>query len=165
MQPQRFAPKREIIGITPDRQFTIPEKYFSTLGFRSEAECFYQDGGLFIRPLQNTMSGEFAEHVLADLISQGYEGQELLKKFREKSLAIRPAVKKLIEEADQPRQQQQEPLLMPCQPQGRYAYEAGPAQGRYAYEAGPALNTAGLVLWAFLRDFRTSCRTWRHLKV
>ena len=96
----RVVPKREIISITSDRQFTIPEKYFTTLGFRNEAECFFQDGGFFIRPLQNTISGEFAEQIFADLISQGYEGQELLKKFKEKSLAVRPAVKMLIEEAD-----------------------------------------------------------------
>ena len=92
--------KREIVSITPERQFTIPEKYFSTLGFCNEAEIFFQDGGLFIRPLQSTITGEFAEYILADLISQGYEGQELLVKFREKSIAVRPAVKKLIEEAD-----------------------------------------------------------------
>ena len=100
MQPLKTAPKREIVSITPERQFTIPEKYFSTMGFRNEAECFYQDGGLFIRPLQSTITGEFAEYILADLISQGYEGQELLTKFREKSLAVRPAVEKLIAEAD-----------------------------------------------------------------
>ena len=100
MHSIKTAPIREIVSITPERQFTIPEKYFNTLGFRNEAECFFQDGGLFLRPLQNTFGGEFAEFILADLISQGYEGQELLTKFKEKSMAVRPAVKKLIEEAD-----------------------------------------------------------------
>ena len=92
--------KREIISISSQRQFTIPKKYFTTLGFGNEAECFFQDGGIFIRPLQNFVSGEFAEYILADLISQGYEGQDLLRKFKEYSQAIRPAVEKLIEEAD-----------------------------------------------------------------
>ena len=92
--------KREIISISSERQFTIPKKYFTTLGFGNEAECFFQDGGIFIRPLQNFVSGEFAEYILADLISQGYEGQDLLHKFKEYSKAIRPAVEKLIKEAD-----------------------------------------------------------------
>jgi len=34
------------------------------------------------------------------LISQGFSGQELLKRFNEQSKRIRPAVRKLISEAD-----------------------------------------------------------------
>jgi DNA invertase Pin-like site-specific DNA recombinase len=43
-------------------------------------------------------SGEFSEQILADLIAQGFSGQELLEKFKEQSKKVRPAVKKLIEE-------------------------------------------------------------------
>jgi len=43
-----------------------------------------------------TSGGEFSEQILADLLSQGYAGQELLEKFREYSKAIRPAVLKLL---------------------------------------------------------------------
>ena len=93
--------KREVVGISTRRQVTIPQKYYNLLGFGSEAECFLQDGGLFIRPLHNTSVNEFAEHILADLIDQGYEGQALLKNFKEKSSAIRPAVQKLINEVDE----------------------------------------------------------------
>ena len=82
------------------RQLTIPLKYFETLGFNNEAECFLQEDGLFIRPLRDSGGGEFSEQILADLISQGYAGQELLDKFKEYSKAVRPAVLKLIEEAD-----------------------------------------------------------------
>ena len=55
---------------------------------------------LFIKSSNNPSGGEFAEYILADLISQGYEGQNLLAKFKENLRAIRPAVQKLINEAD-----------------------------------------------------------------
>lgn len=46
------------------------------------------------------MSGEFDEQILADLISQGFEGQELLEEFKRQRKKVRPAVQKMIEEAD-----------------------------------------------------------------
>jgi hypothetical protein len=58
-----------------------------------------QDDGILIRPLQ-AMGNYFSEQILSDLISQGYEGQDLLVKFKEYSGNIRPAVVQLIEETD-----------------------------------------------------------------
>jgi hypothetical protein len=92
--------ERKIISISTKRQLTIPQKYFESLGFRSEAECIPQNGGIFIRPIRELNGGEFAEQILADLIAQGYEGQELLDQFKKQSQKVRPAVEKLIEEAD-----------------------------------------------------------------
>ncbi len=43
---------------------------------------------------------DFSEQILADLISQGCSSQELLDKFKEQSMKVRPAVKKLIAKAD-----------------------------------------------------------------
>ena len=96
----RKAMDRKIISVSVKRQLTIPQKYFEALGFNNEAECYLHEDGLFIRPLRDTDGSYFAEQILADLISQGYTGQELLEKFKEYSKAIRPAVLKLIEEAD-----------------------------------------------------------------
>jgi hypothetical protein len=94
------AMERKIISVSVKRQLTIPQKYFDALGFDNEAECILQDGGLLIRPVRDTNGGEFSEQILADLISQGYQGSELLEKFKEQSHAVRPAVRKLIDEAD-----------------------------------------------------------------
>jgi hypothetical protein len=91
---------RKIISVSVKRQITIPQKYFETLGFDNEAECILQDGGLLIRPVRDTSGGEFSEQILTDLISQGDEGSALLEKFKECSRAVRPAVRRLIEEAD-----------------------------------------------------------------
>ncbi|MDR2167854.1 MAG: hypothetical protein LBE35_08425 [Clostridiales bacterium] len=55
---------------------------------------------IIIRPFRHTRTNEFAEYILDDLISQGYEGQRLLARFREISQAIRPAVQKMIKDAD-----------------------------------------------------------------
>ncbi|MEW6540364.1 MAG: AbrB/MazE/SpoVT family DNA-binding domain-containing protein [Bacillota bacterium] len=92
--------ERKIISVSVRRQITIPQKYFEALGFNNEAECILQDGGIFIRPIREAGGGEFSEQILADLIAQGFSGSELLEKFKQQSKKVRPAVQKLIEEAD-----------------------------------------------------------------
>jgi len=92
--------ERKIISVSVKRQITIPQKYFDALGFNNEAECILQDNGILIRPIRDTGGSEFSEQILADLISQGFEGQELLKNFKQLSKKVRPAVQKIIEEAD-----------------------------------------------------------------
>jgi hypothetical protein len=93
--------ERKIISVSTKRQLTIPQKYYDALGFDNEAECVMQKDGLLIRPVRYEAGGEFSEQILADLISQGYEGTELLEKFKDYSKAIRPAVLKLMEETDE----------------------------------------------------------------
>jgi len=93
--------ERKIISVSSKRQLTIPQKYYDLLGFENEAECVLQDDSILIRPLQNINTSEFSEQILADLISQGYEGARLLAAFKEYSKSIRPAVKKLLDEADE----------------------------------------------------------------
>jgi len=48
---------------------------------------------------KKTVSGEFAEQILADLISQGYSGNELLSKFKEAQRKFCLTVEKMIAEA------------------------------------------------------------------
>jgi len=91
---------RKRVTISVKRQFTIPQKYYESLGFESDAECILQDGGLFIRPLRNE-SSDFSSEILADLVAQGFSGQELLVRFKEQTKKVRPAVQKMIDEADE----------------------------------------------------------------
>lgn len=84
--PQVEKGKR--VTISGKRQLTIPVKYYETLGFASDAECILLDSGLFIRPL-HLESQDFAEEILADLISQGFSGNELLSKFKEQKKKVR----------------------------------------------------------------------------
>lgn len=92
--------ERKTIRISHKRQITIPQKYFEELGFEDEAECILRGSELLIRPVSKQGGGEFAEQILSDLIKKGYSGEELLEQFRIAQRKVRPAVEKLIEEAD-----------------------------------------------------------------
>lgn len=92
--------ERKIISVSGKRQVTIPQKYFELLGFSNEAECILQNNAIIIRPIKENTGSEFSEQILADLISQGLSGQELLSKFKELNRKIAPAMEKLISEAD-----------------------------------------------------------------
>jgi len=96
----RNSLERKIISVSGKRQITIPQKYFEALGFSNEAECILQNNAIVIRPIRENTGSEFSEQILADLISYGFSGQELLLKFKEESKKIAPAMDKLIDEAD-----------------------------------------------------------------
>ena len=88
------------VSISSKRQITIPQKFFTLLGFNTEAECIMRGNQLYLRPFKENTSGEFAEQILADLIRQGYSGEELLEKFKQTQRKIRPAVEAMLSEAD-----------------------------------------------------------------
>lgn len=54
---------------------------------------------LVIRPAKTNTGGEFAEQILADLIGQGYSGNELLQQFKLAQSKLHPAVEEMIGEA------------------------------------------------------------------
>lgn len=55
---------------------------------------------LVIRPMKRNAGGEFAEEILADLIAQGYSGNDLLEHFRKAQRQVRPAVEAMLGEAE-----------------------------------------------------------------
>lgn len=88
------------VSISAKRQITIPQKFFSMLGFDTEAECMVRGNELVIRPVKANTGGEFAEQILAELISQGYSGNELLERFKKAQKEVRPAVEAMLVEAE-----------------------------------------------------------------
>ena len=78
---------------------TIPQKFYVELGFEKDAVCTMGDGFLVIQPAKKEIDGEFAEQILAELIVEGYSGQELLNEFKNRQAKIRPAIETLLEEA------------------------------------------------------------------
>lgn len=88
------------ISVSSKRQITIPLRYFEELGIGTEVDCQLKDGGIFIRPVKTESSGEFDDLILADLIKEGYQGEELLEKFKEMRMQIRPAVLRMLEAAE-----------------------------------------------------------------
>jgi bifunctional DNA-binding transcriptional regulator/antitoxin component of YhaV-PrlF toxin-antitoxin module len=92
--------EKKKISISSKRQITIPQKFYTQLGFDDEAECIVHGNELIIRPIKEENGGEFAEQILEDLISKGYSGDELLIEFKKTQKKVRPAVESLIQEAD-----------------------------------------------------------------
>lgn len=90
---------RKRINISGKRQITIPNKYFEALGFSGEAECILRGNEIIIKPVSEYGGGEFAGEILADLLKQGYAGDELLKKFNATQKKVRPAVEAMLSEA------------------------------------------------------------------
>lgn len=88
------------VSISSKRQITIPQKFFSMLGFDTEAECCVRGNELVIRPLKKQNGGEFAEQILADLIGEGLSGEKLLNEFKKAQQKVRPAVEAMLIEAE-----------------------------------------------------------------
>ena len=91
--------ERKRINISSKRQITIPAKFFNELKLDKEVDCIYSNGMMILTQVKQQDSA-FSEEILADLIKQGYSGDELLTEFKKINQMIRPAVEKLIEEAD-----------------------------------------------------------------
>ena len=68
---------------------------------KSTHECFVRGNELVICPVKETSNDNFAEQILADLINQGYSGNELLEEFKKAQKKVRPAVEAILDEAEQ----------------------------------------------------------------
>lgn len=88
------------VSISAKRQITIPQKFFTMLGFDTEAECLVRGSELVLRPVRAKSGGEFAEQILADLIAEGYSGEDLLNRFKQAQAQVRPAVEKMLLDAE-----------------------------------------------------------------
>ena len=91
---------KKYIRISSKRQITIPQKYYDALGFGDQAECILNDSAIIIKPVRENTDFDFSEQILTDLISKGYSGDELLKRFKEYSHGIKNAVYDLVDKAN-----------------------------------------------------------------
>jgi bifunctional DNA-binding transcriptional regulator/antitoxin component of YhaV-PrlF toxin-antitoxin module len=92
--------ERKTISVTGKRQITIPLKFFQKLNIGQEVECILHGDELIIKPLERENCGEFDEYILRDLVHEGYVGEALVDEFKVRRKKIRPAVEKMIDEAD-----------------------------------------------------------------
>lgn len=97
----RIPMEMKKVSISSKRQITIPQKFFTMLGFDTEAECMVRGNELVIRPARSNSGGEFAEQILADLIGQGYSGDELLVRFKAAQKEVRPSVERMLARAEE----------------------------------------------------------------
>ncbi len=91
---------KKIVSISSKRQITIPQKFYTLLGFSDEAECVLRGNELVLRPAKTVTGGEFAENILADLISEGLSGKELLSEFKSRQAKVRTAVEAMLSDAE-----------------------------------------------------------------
>ena len=91
---------RKVLTISSKRQITIPKKFYQLLGFGDEAECIVHDDTLIIRPIQTMAGGEFAEQILAELIKEGFSGDNLLAEFKKRQAQVRPAAEAMLAKAE-----------------------------------------------------------------
>lgn len=63
-------------------------------------DCILRRSELIFRSVENETRGEFAEQILSDLIAEGFSGEELLQKFKERQAQVRPAVEAMIAQAE-----------------------------------------------------------------
>lgn len=101
MGKDRISMEIKRINISAKRQITIPQKFYTLLGFDTVAECTVRGNELVIRPASTDSGGEFAEQILADLIRQGYSGSELLEQFKKAQRQVRTAVETMLSDAKQ----------------------------------------------------------------
>lgn len=87
------------ISITSKRQLTIPQAFYSILGFGKEADCIVQDDMLIIKPVKSKQGNSFSEQILEDLIDKGYSGKKLLEEFKKINSEVKPAIKDMLNEA------------------------------------------------------------------
>ena len=92
---------RKTIRISEKRQLTIPQKFLEALVFSTEAECILRGNEIVMRPVREQGGGEFAEQILADLIAQGFSGDQLLTEFKKMQKKVRPAVEAMLTQAEQ----------------------------------------------------------------
>jgi len=86
------------ISVSKKRQITIPQKFFDKLNIGEEVECIMTNFEIIIRPVRQET--EFAEEILKDLIAKGFEGEQLLNEFKNTRAKIKPAIERMIEEAE-----------------------------------------------------------------
>jgi bifunctional DNA-binding transcriptional regulator/antitoxin component of YhaV-PrlF toxin-antitoxin module len=98
-EQENTAMEKRRIHISSKRQITIPAKYYEAMGLSKEIDCIYTNDMLILTPVKQEGSS-FAEEILSDLIKQGYSGEKLLTEFKRINRKVRPAIEKIIEEAD-----------------------------------------------------------------
>jgi bifunctional DNA-binding transcriptional regulator/antitoxin component of YhaV-PrlF toxin-antitoxin module len=89
----------KIIRMSSKNQITIPKDFVQLLELGKEVECTVRDGEIVIRRLTRIQNEDFADLILQDLISEGYEGDELINKFRKVRSGMKSAVSHLVQDA------------------------------------------------------------------
>jgi len=93
------------VKISEQRQITIPEEFYDALNFQDEVIIEFIGKAIVILSnetvnfLEDIEEVDFSVDILRDLVSQGYEGEELIQKFIEIKAKIPKALERIKQEA------------------------------------------------------------------
>lgn len=89
----------QAIKISSKRQITIPAQWYRALDFHEYALATWTDDGILIQPL-DVADEDVTVDILRHLIAQGYEGDELIERYKQMKSKI-VSVKQAIAEAEE----------------------------------------------------------------
>lgn len=84
--------------VSKQRQITIPKEFYDALNLTDETMIEFTGKEIILRPAEKEIV-DFSTNILADLIENGYSGEELLSKFTAIKADIPNALKRMEEEA------------------------------------------------------------------
>lgn len=93
-----LATKTKKVAVSSKRQIAIPKEFFDAIGIEKEIIMELNDGVISIKPVR-THTDDFSEEILADVIQEGFTGNDILKEFQRRKNMIRPAISQMIKEA------------------------------------------------------------------
>ncbi|RJG17020.1 AbrB/MazE/SpoVT family DNA-binding domain-containing protein [Paenibacillus thiaminolyticus] len=88
--------------VSQKRQVTIPLKFFEQAEIKDEVELCIKGNIIIMRQVrEQTGHDSFADLILEDLIKEGFSGDQLLTKFRERQAELHVAIKNVITESEE----------------------------------------------------------------
>ena len=85
------------VAVSSKRQISIPKEFYDDLGIGDEVVMEVKNNSLIIKPIKEGFE-DFSEEILKELVSEGYEGEDLLAEFSNRKSMIKPAIERIIAE-------------------------------------------------------------------
>lgn len=85
------------ISVSSKRQISIPKEFHELLNIGDEVTLELHGNHMVIKPAREN-SDDFSENILADLVAEGYTGDELLVEFKHRKGQIGNAIESLVAE-------------------------------------------------------------------
>lgn len=91
-------PEVHVVKVDAQNRITLPSSLTQQLNLDQEMACFIQNGMLICKPMYED---DFTVEILRDLLSEGYEGKQLVDQFEKTQNDLRQAVEQMIVEANE----------------------------------------------------------------
>lgn len=89
--------RQKRVKVSKQRQISIPKEYYEALNLSDEALVEFTGKEIIIRPIEQEYI-DFSSDILKDLVSQGYEGDELIFMFEKIKADLPNALRRMSED-------------------------------------------------------------------